>query len=247
MKIKSLVPKKLKYKPITAKTSKYNLIDVKPIFDNTQDWDKDGVINRKDCMPLDPNKHGLLSSYWKRHKALKEAKDMSKLGYTPTEDVQDDIDQRLSESETGIQHFKEQVADKTEQYGENIKEGFKDTDRNFNRMAKDYTRRTERAPGVQQHSGGRAVHYLIPSSIACRKMYADPDTGEPISVPKFKRDKYVAFSPGTVGKEGPFVPKNAPLPRYLIMRKLGRLINYYRETGQVEKLRELQEQLRGGE
>jgi len=106
MKMKPLVPKKLKYKTITAKPLKYNLIDVKPIFDNTQDWDKDGVINRKDCMPLDPNKHGLLSSYWKRHKALKEAQDMSKLGYTPTENVQDDINERLSRAETSIQHFK---------------------------------------------------------------------------------------------------------------------------------------------
>lgn len=219
MKVISLVPKKkLKFKPITAIAPKYNLIDVKPIFDNTQDWDKDGVINRKDCMPLDPNKHGLLSSYWKRHKALKEAQDMSKLGYTPTEDVQDDINERLSRAETGIQHFKQQVGERGERMQENIQEGMKDTGKNIDRFAKEYVKRSESPksdPRMQKPEVTRGVHYLIPASVACRKMYHDENTGEPSSIPKYKRDVYTAFSPKTVGSGGPFMPHRAPNPPWL--------------------------------
>jgi len=264
MKLKTMKLKIIKYKPITAKPLKYNLIDVKPIFDNTQDWDKDGVINRKDCMPLDPNKHGLLSSYWKRHKALKEAQDMSKLDYTPNEHTEDDINERLSRAETSIQHFKGQVADKTEQYGENIKEGFKDTGKNINRFAKNYSQRAESAQSnphmrksvfqntnksplidndeSRMHRGyQRGVTFNVPGFKG--KMYGDssiPDMSykQPIS-------RYEAFHPKMVGKQGPFVPKNAPLPRFLIIRKLRRLIVYYQETNQKQKLAELLQQLQG--
>lgn len=207
-----------------------------------RDTDNDGVPDSEDCEPFNPDKQGVVHDYLERRKALKEAQDMSKLGYTPTEDVQDDIDERLSRSETGIQQFKGQVAEQGERMQENIKEGFSDTEKHFSRIAKDYTRRTERSPGVQKHpTEGRAVHYLIPASIACRKMYADPDTGEPISVPKFRREKYVPFKPGTVGG-GAFTPHFVSAP-YLVKQKFKKYIEYLVATKQYDKLYLIQQQL----
>ena len=53
----------------------------------------------------------------------------------------------------------------------------------------------------------------------------------------------VPFRPETTGHI--FTPKQAPLPRYLLMRKLRRLILHYQETNQKQKLAELLQQLQG--
>lgn len=208
-----------------------------------RDTDNDGVPDSKDCEPFNPEKQGVIHDWLEKRKALKEAQVMSKLGYTPTEDVQDDINERLSESETGIQHFKTQIAEQGARMQENIKESFSGTDKNVQRMASAYTKRAESNLGPYQRTPQRerAINYMIP---APQKMYVDPDTGEPCSIPKFRREKYVPFRPHTTGKM--FTPKQAPLPKYLLIRKIRRLLLYYQETKQYDKLRELQTQLRGG-
>ena len=242
MKMKPLVPKKLKYKPITAKPLKYLKIAV--------DKDGDGIPQFLDCNDRSAKESGVLHDWLNKQRLLQERKNMAKLDIEPLKEEQEHFDKELSKAETGIEHFKGQIEEMTGEMKGNIREGLKGTDKNFGRVAKDYTKRAEqtrRTPSVQQHPGGRAVHYLIPAWVACRKMYADPDTGEPISVPRFKRDKYVPFSPPVVGSGGAFHPHQAPLPRYLLMRKLRRLMLYYSQTGQYDKLRQLQIDLQGGQ
>jgi len=227
MKIKPLVPKKLKYNMMKFK------IDIsKPLLVDT---DQDGLPDIYDCSPRNPRKKGL-GHLISGHRAKKELKVAKEMDLPIDEEYKTELKEAISKGDKEKKRIKE-----------NIKAGFKGTEKNIGRFAKEYVKRSESPksdPRMQEPRVTRGVHYLIPASIACRKMYHDENTGESTSIPKFKRDKYIPFSPPVVG--GIFTPKQAPLPNYIVKRRLGRLINHLRETGQHEKLRELYAQLQGG-
>ena len=236
MKVRLLVPKKkIKYNKI-----KFNLDISKPI---TKDSDKDGIPNYLDCAPFDSSKSGILHDWIKKQRLLQEQKHMAKLDIEPLKEEQEYFDEELSKAETGIQHFKGQVGERTEQYRENTQAGLKDTDKKIQRMAQHYSKQAESKqsdPRMQKPEVTRGVHYLIPARIACRKMFHDAETGQPSSIPKFKRDVYKPYSPSFAS--GMFTPQRAPNPPWLIQKQREReLIRQYlklkaiRESQQGEK------------
>ena len=160
MKIKSLVPKKLKYNMMKFK------IDIsKPLLVDT---DKDGLPDIYDCAPRNPRKKGLghlISS----HRAKKELKVAKEMDLPIDEEYETDLKEVIAKGDKEKKRIKE-----------NIKAVFKDTDKNFDRTAKSYTKRAEHVTKQQEPQQiTRGVYYLIPSSIACRKMFHDAETGEP--------------------------------------------------------------------
>jgi len=217
MKIKPLVPKKLKYNMM-----KFKIDITRPI---AKDSDKDGIPNYLDCAPFDSSKQGLLHGYFKKRRIEKEMREVDKIGLPPSDRYREELETGLSEAEQELEEGKEkwvergeQVGEVTKQYGENIKKAGKEIQKGFSASAKHYSKQAESRqsdPRMQKPEVTRGVHYLIPASIACRKMYHDENTGLPSSIPKYKRDVYTAFSPKTVGGEGPFMPHRAPNPPWL--------------------------------
>jgi hypothetical protein len=226
MKIKPLVSKKkIKYNMM-----KFKLDLSKPLL---KDTDKDGLPDIYDCSPRNPRKKGL-GHLISGHRAKKELKVAKEMDLPIDEEYETELKEAVSKGDKEKKRIKE-----------NVKAGFKGTEKNIGRFAKEYVKRSESPksdPRMQKPISQVKKCYLIP---APQKAYYDWEKNEPSSIPHYQRDKYVAFKPPVV--RGLFRPHQAPLPKYLIMRKLRRLILYYQETGQVEKLRELQEQLRGGE
>ena len=127
MKVISLVSKKkLKFKPITAKPLKYLKIAV--------DKDGDGIPQFLDCNDNSAKESGILHDWIKKQRSLQERKNMAKLDIEPTESEQEYFNEELSKSETGIEHFKGQVGERTEQYRENIRTGLEGTGKNIDRF-----------------------------------------------------------------------------------------------------------------
>ena len=213
----------MKLKIIKYNKIKFNLDISNPI---ARDTDKDGIPNYLDCAPFDSSKSGILHDWLQKQRLLRERKHMAKLDIEPTESEQEYFNEELSKSETSIEDFKTKVEKRTDNWKENIKEGFKGTDRNFSRVAKAYDRkpayqhkRTQKQHPQESsiHPGHmRAVTYLIN---APPKLHGDssiPDMSYHSEIPR-----YVPFSPKTIH------PHRAPNPPWLIekqrQRELARL------------------------
>ena len=197
-----------------------------------------------DCNPTNPNEQGVLHDWLQKQRLLKERKNMAKLDIEPLKEEQEYFNEELSKAETGIEDFKHRVEKRTEQYRKNIKAGFKDTDKNIQRVAQHYSKRAESPqsdPTMRKPISQVKKCYLIP---APQKAYYDWEKNEPSSIPKFKRDKYVPFKPHSTGQI--FKPLNAPLPDYIVKRRLIGLLNFLRDSGQHEWLNALIFQIRGG-
>lgn len=235
MKIKPLVPKKIKYNKI-----KFNLDISKPI---AKDSDKDGIPNYLDCAPFDSSKSGILHDWIRKQRLLHERKNMAKLDIEPLKEEQEYFDEELSKAETSIEDFKTKVEDRTGYWKENIKSGFKGTDRNFSRIAKAY----DRKPAYQHkktqkqhpqessiHPGHmRAVNYLIP---APRKLFGDsstPDMSFKQTIPR-----YVPFSPPSVGR-GLYKPKTISSPYMEKKRRERELMRLYLRQKLIEEAEEV--------
>jgi len=231
MKVKPLVTKKIKYNKI-----KFNLDITRPI---AKDTDRDGIPNYLDCAPFNSSKQGLLHDWLQKQRLLKERKNMAKLDIEPLKEEQEYFDEKLSKAETGIEDFKHRVEKRTEQYRKNIQAGLKNTDKNIQRVAQHYSKRAESPqsdPTMRKPISQVKKCYLIP---APQKAYYDWEKNEPSSIPRYKRDKYVPFKPHTIK------PLNAPVPDYIIKRRLIRTLNFLQETQQFEKLSAIITQLRG--
>ena len=208
MKVRLLVPKK----KIKHNMMKFKIDISKPLLVDT---DKDGLPDIYDCAPRNPRKKDL-GHLISGHRAKKELKVAKEMDLPIDEEYETELKEAISKGDKE----KKRII-------ENIRAGFKDTDKNFSGIARGYTRRAEHAPKQQKpQQMTRGVYYLIPSSIACRKMFHDAETGEPSSIPKFKRDVYKPYSPSFAS--GMFTPQRAPNPSWLVKKQREReLIRLY--------------------
>jgi len=198
-----------------------------------KDTDRDGVPDYIDCEKYNPEKQGPIHDWLEKRRLRKQMENAP-------DTVREDMAQDYGEAETRTEQVKQQVGERIEQYRENIKEGFdkEQIGKNFNRVASDYAKRADSVqsnPQMMEPGRSRVKDsYLIP---APRKQYWDEEKQEHSSIPHFKRDKYVAFSPPTVGGNGMFKPHTISAP-YLLEQKKKKLIEYLnnlRDTGQTEK------------
>jgi len=224
--VKSLVDKKTTFKKLKFKPLKTMPFNVKPIFDNSTDWDKDGVINRKDCVPLDPSRQGLMELIQGR-KAKKELATVKELDLPIEEDYKKELKEKISQGEKEKEFYKK-----------NIKESFSDFDKRFDKLSKEYVKRSDKYNPLAQLYGRnraktrtgrkelgyeRAVYFLIPKP---RKLFGNT------SIPDMKPEKYESFKPNTTGnifRPPTFVPPD--LQRKRERKKQRELLRqYYRNN-----------------